>query len=173
MNPDPGVTSSCHQRAAKLQPPTTPDFTTTGQLSSPHHPAMSNVPNPPSPTTALTLSQDLQPGTLNWRLSAHPITLCTFLAFRLCPSLPPPPPRPPLTPHSLHPHLPPRHVVLQQLRPHLHHRNPPPLRRLLLHEKHRGTAAGGSPLVERNRALGDALQRQRRKRLGIRVPAGG
>ncbi|TGZ81872.1 DUF846-domain-containing protein [Ascodesmis nigricans] len=26
---------------------------------------------------------DTQTGTLNWRLSSHPITLCTFLAFRL------------------------------------------------------------------------------------------
>lgn len=24
------------------------------------------------------------PGQLNWRLSAHPITLVTFLAFRMC-----------------------------------------------------------------------------------------
>jgi hypothetical protein len=25
-----------------------------------------------------------QPGELNWRLSAHPITLITFLIFRVC-----------------------------------------------------------------------------------------
>jgi hypothetical protein len=28
------------------------------------------------------------PGQLNWRLSAHPITLVTFLAFRICTPFP-------------------------------------------------------------------------------------
>lgn len=29
-------------------------------------------------------SQQAQPGALHWRLSSHPITLITFLAFRIC-----------------------------------------------------------------------------------------
>lgn len=37
-----------------------------------------------SPNTAMDSQQAPAPGSLSWRLSSHPITLLTFLAFRSC-----------------------------------------------------------------------------------------
>jgi hypothetical protein len=36
-----------------------------------------------------TAQQTPAPGSLSWRLSSHPITLLTFLCFRICTPAPP------------------------------------------------------------------------------------
>jgi hypothetical protein len=44
-----------------------------------------------------TAQQTPAPGSLSWRLSSHPITLLTFLCFRICTPAPPIQPQLPST----------------------------------------------------------------------------
>lgn len=61
----------------------------------------------------------------------------------------------PLTiPHSIPPHLPLRSTSPHlQLRPHLHHHDPPASHRLLLPQEHRRAAPRGAAMVERSRRV--------------------
>src|SRR5205823_968081 len=92
------------------------------------------------------------PGSLSWRLSSHPITLLTFLFFRICTSIYPqftshfPPLHTLYTScsqantyptHSIPSSLPPRPAPPDlKLRPHLHHHNPTARNGLLLPQEH-------------------------------------
>jgi hypothetical protein len=111
-----------------------------------------------------TAQQTPEPGSLSWKLSSHPITLLTFLFFRICTSKHTPSnPRSPnpdssfraisdyvrnSLPFGLPLRPPPLHL---QLRPHLHNHHPAPSHRLLLPQEHRRTPARWAPLVERSR----------------------
>jgi hypothetical protein len=59
-----------------------------------------------------TAQQTPTPGSLSWRLSSHPITLLTFLCFRIC--TPAPPIQPP-APTYTHAHA--QHTQLTTLTP--------------------------------------------------------
>ena len=123
-----------------------------------------------------TAQQEPAPGSLSWRLSSHPITLLTFLFFRICTSqwpaslytsaiqAPPPryPPNPPQSspryvtntspPPSVPPSLHPRPTTPNlQLRPHLHHHHLAARHGLLLPQEHCGPPPCRAALVERGR----------------------
>lgn len=105
------------------------------------------------------------PGSLSWRLSSHPITLLTFLAFRTCELRASSQRLSSWYKRSIPPHLSPRNSVHTQLVLYppavshhtmliaeqchsIHHHNTPSRSRFLLPQEHRRSSSSRSTMVE-------------------------